>query len=80
MGRPILGTKETVSSFKQSDLKTFLDSNYTPENMVISISGNLNKDNLFKIVEEKFSEIKNGNKLKKIILIGLPVLSVKIET
>ena len=25
MGRPILGTKETVSSFKQSDLKFFLD-------------------------------------------------------
>ena len=52
MGRPILGTKETVSSFKQSDLKFYLDSNYTPENMVVSMSGNLNNDNLFKIVEE----------------------------
>jgi predicted Zn-dependent peptidase len=66
MGRPILGTKETVSNFKQSDLKFFLDSNYTPENMVVSMSGNLNKDNLFKIVEEKFLEIKNDNKPKKI--------------
>ena len=66
MGRPILGTKETVSSFKQSDLKFFLDSNYTPENMVVSMSGNLNKDHLFKIVEEKFSEIKNNNVPKKV--------------
>ena len=66
MGRPILGTKETVSSFKQSDLKFFQDSNYTPENMVVSMSGNLNKDHLFKIVEEKFSEIKKGNKPKKV--------------
>ncbi len=66
MGRPILGTKETVSSFKQSDLKLFLDSNYAPENMVVSISGNLDKGNFFKIVEEKFSEIKNYIKPKKV--------------
>ena len=66
MGRPILGTKETVSSFHQSNLKFFLDSNYTPENIVVSISGNLNKGKIFKIVEEKFSDIKNDNKPKKV--------------
>ncbi len=66
MGRPILGTKETVSSFRQSDLKLFLDSNYTPANMVVSMSGNLNNSNFFKIVEEKFSEIKNDNIPKKV--------------
>ena len=61
MGRPILGTKETVNSFQQSDLKLFLDANYSPRNMVVSMSGNLNNKNIFKIVEEKFSEIKNNN-------------------
>ena len=66
MGRPILGTKETVSGFKQSDLRLFLDSNYTPDNMVVSMSGNLNSGNIFKIVEEKFSEIKNNNIPKKV--------------
>ena len=66
MGRPILGTKETVSGFKQSDLKLFLDSNYTTENMVVSMSGNLNSGNIFKIVEEKFSEMKNNNIPKKV--------------
>ena len=66
MGRPILGTKRTVSGFEQSDLKLFLDSNYTTENMVVSMSGNLNNSNFFKIVEEKFSEIKNDNKSKKV--------------
>ncbi len=67
MGRPILGTKETVNSFKQSNLKLFLDSNYAPENMVVSMSGKLTHDNFFKIVEEKFSDIKNNLKPKKII-------------
>ncbi len=66
MGRPILGTKETVSCFKQSDLKLFLDSNYTTDNMVVSMSGNLNSGNIFKIVEEKFSEMKNNNIPKKV--------------
>ena len=66
MGRPILGTKETVSSFQQSNLKFFLDSNYTPENIVVSMSGSLNKGKIFKIVEEKFSDIKNDNKPKKV--------------
>ncbi len=66
MGRPILGTKETVSSFKQSDLRSFLDANYTPENMVVSMSGKLNNRNIFEIVEEKFSEIKNNNIPKKV--------------
>ncbi len=66
MGRPILGTKETVSSFQKSNFKYFLNSNYTPENMVVSMSGNLNKDKFFKIVEEKFSDIKNDNKPEKV--------------
>ena len=66
MGRPILGTKETVSGFQKSNLKLFLNSNYTPENMVVSMSGNLNKDKFFKIVEEKFSDIKNDNKPEKV--------------
>ena len=66
MGRPILGTKETVSSFQKSNLKLFLNSNYIPENMVVSISGNLNKDKFFKIVEDKFSDIKNDNKPEKV--------------
>ena len=66
MGRPILGTKETVSSFQKSNFKLFLNSNYTPENMVVSMSGNLNKDKFFKIVEERFSDIKNNNKPEKV--------------
>ena len=66
MGRPILGTKETVSGFQKSNLKLFLNSNYIPENMVVSMSGNLNKDKFFKIVEDKFSDIKNDNKPEKV--------------
>ena len=44
IGRPILGTKETVSKFQQGDLKSFLTANYAPENMVIASSGNLDRE------------------------------------
>ena len=62
IGRPILGTKETVSNFQKDDLKSFLTANYVPENMVVASSGNIDKDKFFKTIEEKFSDIKNNFK------------------
>ncbi len=62
IGRPILGTRETVSNFQQGDLKSFLQSNYAPENMVVASSGNINRDWFFTTVEEKFSNINNSFK------------------
>ena len=62
IGRPILGTKETVSNFQQGDLKSFLTANYAPENMVVASSGNIDRDRFFKTIEEKFSNINNNFK------------------
>jgi predicted Zn-dependent peptidase len=39
VGRAILGTRDSVSSFTASDLKGFLRNRYRPENMVISAAG-----------------------------------------
>ncbi len=66
IGRSILGNKDTVSRFKQLDLKKFLLSNYAPENMVVSSSGNIDTDWLFDNIEEKFSHINNNFKLNNI--------------
>ena len=65
IGRPILGTRETVSNFQQCDLKSFLKANYAPENMVVASSGNIDRDWFFRTVEEKFSNIKNSFKCRK---------------
>ena len=62
IGRSILGTKETVSKFQKLDLKNFLSSNYSPQNMVVVSSGDINSDWFFKSIEEKFSNIKNNYK------------------
>src|SRR5580698_8483389 len=44
LGRPILGTVKTVSSFDQPTLFDFYNSHFTPANMVFSAAGNLNHD------------------------------------
>ena len=59
IGRPILGTKETVGNFNKVDLQTFMNSHYGLENMVVSASGNINSDWFFDTVNEKFSNIKH---------------------
>ena len=41
LGRPILGTKETVRKFDQAAVRNYYQSKFVPENMVISAAGNL---------------------------------------
>ena len=65
LGRPILGTKETVNNFQRSDLESFFSSHYGLKNMVVVASGNIEPDWFMDAVEDKFSdikhEIKSGN-------------------
>ena len=46
VGAPILGIPETVKAFTQKDLQRYLHGNYRPENMVISVAGNLEHSQL----------------------------------
>ncbi|MEO6816928.1 MAG: pitrilysin family protein, partial [Edaphobacter sp.] len=57
LGRPILGTKKTVSSFNQQILLDFYASRFTPRNMVFSAAGNLEHDKFVAEVEQQFSSL-----------------------
>ena len=57
LGRPILGTKKTVSSFNQQIVFDFYASRFTPRNMVFSAAGNLEHDNFVAQVEQQFSSL-----------------------
>jgi predicted Zn-dependent peptidase len=39
IGRPILGSRETVRSFEPHDLRRYLARHYAPDNMIISAAG-----------------------------------------
>jgi predicted Zn-dependent peptidase len=54
VGRAILGTRDSVSSFTAGDLKGFLRSRYRPENMVISAAGGVRHATLVRHAEALF--------------------------
>lgn len=61
LGYPILGTKESLNSIDQQEIRRYMDENYTPMNTVIAIAGNFDFDKVVGILEQKFAnwEIKN---------------------
>ena len=54
LGRPILGTVETVSEFVSDDLRSYRDEYYQPSSMVVAAVGALDHKSLVAEVEEGF--------------------------
>ena len=55
-GAQILGTEENVKRFNRDDIKKYMDKYYVPKNVVISIAGNVDLDNIEKTVKELFED------------------------
>lgn len=65
LGRPILGTSETVGSFDRSTLQSAFQSRYSPNNLVITAAGNLSHQKMLDLVVPRFGSRKpstNGYK------------------
>jgi predicted Zn-dependent peptidase len=58
LGRPILGTKETVESFTSELLRDYFKGAYTPRNLIVSAVGNLEHARVRDLVAEKFGALK----------------------
>jgi len=58
LGRPILGTKETVESFNTDLLRQYFVDAYTPRNLIVSAVGNLDHAKVRELVDEKFGSLK----------------------
>jgi predicted Zn-dependent peptidase len=57
LGRPILGTVKTVSSFNQQVVFDYYAGRFTPRNMVFSAAGHLNHDTFVAQVADHFSSL-----------------------
>ena len=57
LGRPILGTRETVESFNADLLRSYFANAYTPRNLIVSAVGNLEHERVRDLVAEKFGGI-----------------------
>jgi predicted Zn-dependent peptidase len=60
LGRPILGTKRSVSRFTRADLASFFRAVYQPRNIVIAAAGHLEHVQLTQLVARSFGELKPG--------------------
>jgi predicted Zn-dependent peptidase len=58
LGRPILGTKQTIRSFNQEAVGDYYSQYYTPSNILITAAGNLTHKRLLNLAEERFSDLK----------------------
>ena len=59
LGKPILGTKETVRSFEQGKLFDFYRQRFAPNNIIISAAGHLNHGRFMDLIKAKFSGLKS---------------------
>jgi predicted Zn-dependent peptidase len=60
LGRPIIGSAETVRGVDRDTLKTFHGSTYTAPNVFVVGAGKLDTDQLERMVEEKFKDLAAG--------------------
>lgn len=57
LGYNILGTEESLNAFTAKDLRNYMAAHYTADNMVVSIAGNVRKDQVLPLVSSLFSGI-----------------------
>ncbi len=57
LGRPILGTKDTIRALKHNDIISYIESNYTPREIVISVAGNFEHALLIDLLNLHFGKL-----------------------
>lgn len=57
LGKPILGTRETVKRFDQALVRDYYGSVYTPANLLITAAGNLTHERLVQLARERFESL-----------------------
>jgi len=57
LGKPILGTRETVKNFTGDMLRSYYRSVYAPENLTITAAGNLQHNRLVELVRQEFDAL-----------------------
>ena len=57
LGKPILGTRETVKRFRRPAIQAYYASVYAPSNLTVTAAGNLKHDRLVALVREHFETL-----------------------
>jgi len=60
LGKPILGTKDTVRAFDQELLRSYYRKHIHPHNLIIAAAGNLDSKRFVELINERFQGFKAG--------------------
>jgi zinc protease len=73
----VIGSLEDLQNASLQDVKDFYNDWYTPNNAVLTIAGDFDKDQALKWVEKYFGEIKRGKEVEKTKVAPVQLLSNK---
>jgi len=57
LGRPVLGTLDTVQGFTREQIRDYMDQWYTADSIVVAAAGNVDPQELFKLTERYFGSL-----------------------
>jgi predicted Zn-dependent peptidase len=60
LGKPIIGTPESVSSFKQDHIRSYMKRRYRAENVLLSVAGNIDPASVRHFAEMELGQIPSG--------------------
>jgi predicted Zn-dependent peptidase len=61
LGKPIIGTRESVSSFARDNLTEYMSRRYRGGNVILSVAGNVDPEAVRMVAERLLSEIEPGD-------------------
>src|SRR5579864_9387482 len=64
LGRPILGTRQTVSGFDRKRLAGYFRRHYAPNNMLIAAAGHLRHSQIVDLIQKEFGDLPAGPALR----------------
>jgi predicted Zn-dependent peptidase len=80
LGKPILGTPETVGAFSRATLRSWFQERYSPNNMVITAAGHLSHAQLLDLVAERFADRPAGNpRTPESVPVAAPHITVRTK-
>ena len=60
LGRPVIGTPETVRSFSRDDLAGYVGRHYVPDRLVVSVAGHVRHEDVVRRVERLLDEFERA--------------------
>ncbi|MCL0052456.1 insulinase family protein [Peptococcaceae bacterium] len=58
LGRPVIGSKETVALLSRNDLLDYYNKHYTADNIIVTIAGNIKHEEVVEKIESAFGKVR----------------------